>query len=152
MKRSHQLIILVPAVVLVSFFAWEWYLSPQAQVERFLHGVSEAAEEKDFERLVGSFSSTYSDFRGLDYAAIADLIERGFERIDRLNVTVEGVRVEFEPEPTTASFELTVVAIRGEERYLLVGQPMKGEKLRVALEKESGDYKISKVERTGSEY
>ncbi len=152
MKRSHQLIILVPAVVLISFLAWEWYLSPQARVERFLQGVSEAAEEKDLEQLVGSFSSTYSDFRGLDHAAMADLIERGFERIDRLNVTVEGVRVEFEPEPTTASFELTVVAIRGDERYLLVGQPMQGEKLRVELEKESGDYKITKIERTGAEY
>jgi hypothetical protein len=152
MKRSHRLIILVPIVVLVSFLAWEWYLSPQARVERFLQGVSEAAEEKDFETLVDSFSSSYSDFRGLDYDAIADLIEKGFERIDRLNVTIEGVRVEVESESATASFDLKVVAIRGNERYLLVGQPMQGEKLRVELEKESGDYKITKVEKTGSEY
>ena len=152
MKRSHQLIILAPIVVLVSFLAWEWYLSPQARVEQFLDGVSEAAEEKDFERLVGSFSSAYSDFRGLDYDAIVDLIERGFERVDRLNVTIEGVRVEVESESATASFDLKVVAIRGNERYLLVGQPMQGEKLRVELEKESGDYKITKVEKTGAEY
>ena len=152
MKRSHRLIILVPIVVLVSFLAWEWYLSPKARVERFLQGVSEAAEEKNLETLVGSFSSSYSDFRGLDHDAITDLIEKGFERIDRLNVTMKNVRVEFESELATASFELMVVAIRGDERYLLVGQPMQGEKFRVELEKESSDYKISKVERTGSEY
>ncbi len=133
MKRSHQLILASAAIVLVSFFAWEWYLSPQARVERFLHGVAEAAEETDIERLVGSFSSGYSDYRGLDYDAIVELIERGFWRVDRLNVTMEGVRVEVESEPTTASFDLTVVAVRGEKRYLLVGQPMQGEKLRVEL-------------------
>jgi hypothetical protein len=152
MKRSHQLIIGAAALLVVSFFAWEWYLSPTARVERFLQRVAESAEDKDAERLLFSFSTSYSDFRGMDYEAVAELIERGFGQVDRLNVTMEGIRVDFETSPTTASFDLTVVAVRGEKRYLLVGQPMQGEKLRVALERESGDYKITKVEKTISEY
>lgn len=152
MKRSHQLILAMAAIVLVGFFAWEWFLSPQARVERFLQGVAEAARDKDAQRLLSSFSPSYSDFRGMDYEAVAELIERGFGQVDRLNVTMEGVRVDFKASPTTASFDLTVVAVRGDKRYLVVGQPMKGEKLRVELEKESGDYKITKVEKTLSEY
>jgi hypothetical protein len=152
MKRSHQLIIVAAALLIVGFFAWEWYLSPTARVERFLQGVAAAAEDKDTERLLSSFSTSYSDFRGMDYDAVADHIERGFGQVDRLNVTMEGIRVDFETSPTTASFDLTVVAVRGDKRYLLVGQPMQGEKLRVELEKESGDYKIRSVEKTSSEY
>ena len=61
------------------------------------------------------------------------------------------VRAEVEGEVATATFELMVVGIRGEERYLLVGRPMQPENLKVSLVKESGDWKIAEVERAPSE-
>jgi hypothetical protein len=152
MKRSHQLIVGGAAALLVFFFAWEWYLSPQARIERFLSRTAEAAEEMDADRLLESFSRQYSDFRGMDFDRISELIDRGFERVDRLNVTLQGVRAEETGDEATASFDLMVVAIRGEERYLLVGRPMQPESLQVGLVKESGDWKIAEVERAASEH
>jgi hypothetical protein len=75
--------------------------------------------------------------------------------VDRLNVTVEDVRSEVKGEQATATFGLTVVAVRGEQRYLVVGQPMQPEKLRVELKNESGEWRILKaaqhqVEEPGS--
>jgi hypothetical protein len=148
MKRSHQLIVAAGAVLLVSYLAWEWYLSPQARIERFLGRVVEAAEEKDANNLLSAFSREYSDFRGMDYETLTDRIERGFADVDRLNVTLEGVRAEVEGESAKASFDLMVVAVRGQERYLLVGRPMAPEKIRVDLRLESGNWKILKVEKT----
>ena len=113
MKRSHRLIVAAGAALLVSYLAWEWYLSPQARIERFLGRVVKAAEEKDSGNLIAAFSREYSDFRGMDYETLTDLIERGFTDVDRLNVTLAGVSAEVEGESGRASFDLMVVAVRG---------------------------------------
>ena len=65
MKRSHQLFIGAVGLFLVSYFAWVWFLSPQAQVERFLNSVAEAAEDKDTGALLESFSRDYSIFEAM---------------------------------------------------------------------------------------
>ncbi len=147
MKRSHQLIVAGAVALIVFFFAWEWYLSPQARVERFLARTADAAEKMDADRLLESFSRQYSDFRGMDFDRISDLIDRGFARVDRLNVTLQAVGAAVQGDEATVTFDLMVVAVRGEERYLLIGRPMQPENLRVSLFKESGDWKIAKVER-----
>lgn len=148
MKRSHQLIVASGAVLLVSYLAWEWYLSPQARIERFLGRVAAAAEEKDTAALLSSFSREYSDDRGMDYDALAERIEKGFGDVDRLNVSLEGVRAAVEGESAKASFDLMVVAVRGQDRYLLVGRPMAPDKIQVDLRRESGDWRILNAERT----
>jgi hypothetical protein len=130
------------AALLVFYLAWEWYLSPQARIERFLNRVAVAAEETNATKLLSFISRDYSDFRGLDYETLETRMEGGFEGLDRLNVTVGNVRAEVEGDEARARFDLTVVAVRGQERYLLVGAPMQPEKLRVHLRKESGDWKI----------
>ncbi len=147
MKQSHQLIVAGAVALIVFFFTWEWYLSPQARVERFLARTADAAEEMDTDRLLASFSRQYSDFRGMDFDRISDLIDRGFARVDRLNVTLQAVRAEVEGDEALVTFDLMVVAIRGEERYLIIGRPMQPESLRVRLNKESGNWKIAEVER-----
>jgi hypothetical protein len=151
MKRSHQLMVVGAAALLVFFLAWEWYLSPRARVERFLARTADAAEEKDADALLAAFSRQYSDFRGMDFGRISELINQGFDRVDRLNVTLQAVRAKVEGGTATATFELMVVGIRGEERYLLVGRPMQPESLKVSFVKESGDWKIAEVERAPSE-
>jgi hypothetical protein len=148
MKRSHQLIIASGVALLLSYLAWEWYLSPRARVERFLGRMAEATEEKDVDTLMAAISREYSDFRGMDYETLAGLIERGFADVDRVNVTLEGVRAQVEGASARASFDLMVVAVKGDERYLLVGRPMAPEKIRVDLLLESGGWKILKVEKT----
>jgi hypothetical protein len=145
MKPSHKILVAGAAALLVSFFAWEWYLSPQAQVERLLHRAADAAEQRDIDGLLSCFSKDYSDFRNSDYYSLAEGVEQGLQRVDRLNVTVEDVRSEVKGEQATAILGLTVVAVRGEQRYLLVGQPMQPEKLQVELKKESGEWRILKA-------
>jgi hypothetical protein len=147
MKPSHKIFVAGTAALLVSFFAWEWYLSPQARVERLLHRAADAAEQRDTDRLLSCFSKDYSDFRNSDYSSLAAAVERGFQQVDRLNVTVEDVRSEVSGDEAATTFGLTIVAVRGQERYLLVGQPMQPEKLQVELKKESGEWRILKAAR-----
>jgi hypothetical protein len=142
MKPSHKLLVAGTAALLLSFFAWEWYLSPKARVERLLQRVADAAEEKDTTGLLSHFSQDYSDYRHPDYPSLAEAVEQGFQRVDRLNVTLEDIRPEVASQRATATFGLTVVAIRGQERYLIVGQPMLPEKLQVEIARESGEWKI----------
>jgi len=146
MKPSQGILIAGVVALVVFFFAWEWYLSPKARVKAVLEGVAEAAEDKDTARLLSFLSLEYSDFRNQDYDSLAEALERGFSRVDRLNVTVEAVRPEVKGLEATASFDLTVVAIRGQERYLVVGAPMQPEKLGVEMTREDGQWKIRRID------
>ncbi len=145
MKISHRILIASMIALVVFFFAWEWYLSPEARVKAVLERVAEAAEDKDTARLLSCFSREYSDFRNQDYDSLVECRERVFSRVDRLNITLESVRPEVRGVEATASLDLTVVAIRGQERYLVVGAPMQPEKLAVELEREEGQWKIRRI-------
>lgn len=148
MNRRNFIALGSAAALLVTFFAWEWYLSPAAQVERSLQRAADAAEVKDTQRLLSCLSRDYSDFRNLDFDSLSELLERGFERIDRLNITLRAVRAEVEGAEATASFDLKVVAIRGDQRFIVVGTLIEPQKLRVDLRREDGEWKILRVKRS----
>ncbi len=148
MNRRNFIALGSAAALLVAFFAWEWYLSPEARVERSLRRAAAAAEEKDTEGLLSCLSRDYSDFRNLDFDSLSEMLDRGFERIDRLNVTLEAVRAEVEGAEATASFDLTVVAIQGDQRFIVVGTLTQPQKLRVDLRREDRGWKILRVKRS----
>ena len=87
----------------------------------------------------------------MDFDRISELVDQGFAQVERLNITLQGVRAEVEGDEALVTLDLMVVAIRGEERYLMVGRPMQPESLRVRLTKESGDWKITEAARAESE-
>ncbi|MFQ5789366.1 MAG: hypothetical protein ACE5JI_02720 [Acidobacteriota bacterium] len=147
MKHQTRLLAGGAAALLISFLAWEWYLSPTARLERFLSDAAEAAEERDGERLLTFFSRNYRDHRNLDYQTLAKLVDEGFSRVDRLNVTLQRVRPRIHGDQATASLDLMVVGIRGQQRYLLVGAPMQPEKLQVELAREEGKWRILSVKK-----
>ncbi len=66
--------------------------------------------------MLSAFSREYSDFRGQNLESLADSIDQGFSKLDRLNITLEGLRAEVDGNEARATFDLIVVAIRGEER------------------------------------
>ena len=148
MNRRNLIALGSAAALLIAFFAWEWYLSPAAQVERSLQRAADAAEVKDTPRFLSCLSLDYSDFRNLDFESLSEMVDRGFERVDRLNVTLEAVRAEVEGAEATASFDLTVVAIQGDQRFIVVGTVTQPQKLRVDLRREEGGWKILRVKRS----
>ena len=96
-------------------------------------------------------SRDYTGFRNLDYRALSERLRDGFDRVDRLNVTLEAVRAEVASDEATASFDLTVVAIRGEQRFVVLGTLTQPERLRAHLRREEGEWKILRVEQSGEE-
>jgi len=91
-------------------------------------------------------SRDYTGFRNLDYRALSERLRDGFDRVDRLNVTLEAVRAEVARDEATASFDLTVVAIRGEQRFVVLGTLTQPERLRAHPRREEGEWKILRVE------
>jgi SnoaL-like domain len=151
MNHRNLLAVAVAAVLLLSYLAWDWYLSPHAQVERLLQHVAGAAEEKDLDELLACFSADYTGFQNMDYASLAEQLQEGFERVDRLNVTLRRVRAEVDGNEATASFDATVVAIRGEQRFIILGTVTQPERLRANLRLEGDAWKIHRVELSGGE-
>ena len=138
------------ALLVVSYLSWEWYLSPEARVRRTLRGAAAAAERADAAAFVSFLSSDFSDFVHEDRASLEKTLSEGFGRIDRLNVTLRSIDVVAEGGEASARFDAVVVAIRGEERYVVLGTPFEGEKLEAVLEREPDGWKIVRVSRTGT--
>ncbi|MGH9324960.1 MAG: nuclear transport factor 2 family protein [Vicinamibacteria bacterium] len=137
------------AALLFGYFAWEWYLSPEARVKRALESAAAAAEEADVEGFVSSFSSEYGDFANRNRSSLEALVRESFGRVDRLNVTLKSMDVEVEGGEALTRLDVVVVAVRGEERYVVVGTPFEGEKLEVGMRREDGGWKIRRVDRRG---
>ena len=134
-------------VLVVAFFAWEWFLSPEARVSRTLNAAAAAAEAVDAAGLSSFLAPDYSDYRHADRAAIEKMIASAFERVDRLNVTLRAIDVVVNGDEATARFDLVVVAFQGEDRYVVVGTPFEPEKIESTLKREPDGWKLVRVER-----
>jgi hypothetical protein len=153
MSGRGALIVWFAVLLLAGFFAWEWYLSPEAKVRRTIEGAASAAEAGDVDRFSAYLASDYSDYLHTDRAMLEERLTEGFGRVDRLNVTVQAIEVEAELEPgesdgeMKARFDLVVVAVRGEERYVVVGTPFQPEKIEAWLVPSPEGYRIQRVAR-----
>lgn len=138
------------AALVVGFFSWEWFLSPEARVTRTLNAVAVAAEEVDAPRFLSFLAEDYSDYIHADRAALEQRLATAFERVDRFNVTLQAIDVEVASDDATARFDLIVVAFQGDDRFIVVGTPLEGEKVQARFVREPEGWKIAAVERRGA--
>ena len=139
------------AAIVVSYFAWTMFLSLEARVERTIKGAAVAAEEVDAATFLSFFDASYSDHVHADRATFAERIESAFERVDRLNVTIQAMDVSVDDDGAAARFELVVVAFRGEDRMVVVGTPFQPELVRATLTRDGSAWKIVRVDRVIAE-
>ncbi len=135
------------AAVLLGYVAWDRYLSPEARVRRALASAAAAAEAVEVETFLSFFSSDYSDFMNPSRAAFEAMVREGFGRVDRTNVTLDPVEIEAAGTEARATVDAVIVAIRGEERFVVLGTPFQPERLRAHLRREDEGWKIHRVER-----
>jgi malonyl CoA-acyl carrier protein transacylase len=134
------------AALLLGYVAWDRYLSPEARVRRTLEGAAAAAEAADVEALLSFLSSDYADFMHETRSAFEAMARENLGRVDRMNVTVDTVEIDVEQTEARVTFDALVVAIRGEERYVVLGTPFQPERLNAHLKRESEGWKIHRVE------
>ena len=134
------------AALLLGYVLWERALSPGARARRTLEGAAAAAESVDLEAFLSFLSSDYSDFMHPERAAFEGALEESFQRVDRMNVTLDSMEIEVQGSEARASFGAVVVAIRGEERLVVVGQPFQPERFQAYLRREDGGWRIRRVE------
>lgn len=147
MERKGWAIVVGAAAIVVFYFSWTMYLSPEARVERAIKSAATAAEGVDAATLLSHFASDYSDYMHGDRATFAERVEDAFTRVDRLNVTVQAMVVSVEGGSATARFELVVVAVRGEDRMIVLGTPFQPELVAAHLKRDGSEWVISRVER-----
>lgn len=151
MNSRNLLAVGAAAALLLSYLAWDWYLSPHAQVERVLQRAATAAEDKDVEGFLDCVSPDYTGFHNMDYELLLEQLQEGIDRFDRLNVTLRRVLAEVDGSEATASFDLTVVAIRNKQRFIILGTVTQPERLQALLRREQDQWKIHRVELSGDE-
>ena len=134
------------AALLLGYVAWDRYLSPEARVRRALFAAAAAAEAVDVVTFLSLFSSDYADFMHPHRAAFEAMVRESFDRIDRMNVTLDPIEIEAAGSEARATFDAVVVAIRGEERYVVLGAPFEPERLKAHLRREGGGWRIHRVE------
>lgn len=149
MGRNGWAIVAFTAVLLIGFFSWEWYLSPEARVKATLNAAAATAAAADAAGFVSFLTSDYSDYRHVDRAALEKSFAKAFERVDRLKVTIQSAKVEVDDTEATVRFDLIVVAIKGEERYIVVGTPFQPDKIVATMRREADGWKIARIEQGG---
>ena len=135
------------AAIVGFYFSWTVYLSPEARVEQTIKAAAVAAEEVDAVTFLSFFDASYTDYLHADRATFNQRIADAFERFDRLNVTVRAMDVSVDDGEAVARFELVVVAIRGEDRMIVVGTPFQPELVRATLTQPGSAWKIVRVDR-----
>ena len=135
-------ILVVATLVVGSYVSWTAFLSPRARVSRTLDAVAEAAESVRAEEFLEHFETDYEDYLHGSKEVLAARVRESFPRVDRMNVTLRDLRVEVEGAEAVATFDLTVVAFRGEQRYVALGTPFQPERIRARLRKESVGWRL----------
>jgi len=136
------------AAAIVGFYvSWTVYLSPEARVERTIKAAAAAAEKVDAATFLSFFDASYTDYVHADRATFDGRIADAFERVDRLNVTIQAMDVSVGDAGAVARFELVVVAIRGDDRMIVIGTPFQPELVRATLTHDSSAWKIVRVDR-----
>lgn len=151
MGKNGWAIVGVAAAIVVSYVAWTWFLSPEAQVKNVIHSAAAAAEDVDTETFLTYFASDYSDYLHADRGALADRVDEAFSRVDRLNVTVQSIDVTVDGNSAAARFELVVVAFRGDDRFVAVGTPFQPEVVAATLKHDGSSWKLVRVDRAITE-
>ena len=151
MGKNGWAIVAFTAALVIGFFSWEWYLSPEARVKGILNAAADAAVAADAEGFVSFLTSDYSDYRHVDRGALETSFATAFERVDRLKVTIQSAKVEVDAAGAEAivRFDLIVVAIKGEERYIVVGTPFQPDKVVATMRREADGWKIARIEQGG---
>ena len=152
MGKTGWAIVAFTAALLIGFFSWEWYLSPEARVKATLNAASAAAAAADAAGFVSFLTLDYSDYRHVDRGALEKSFATAFERVDRLKVTIQSAKVEVDDAngaEAIVRFDLIVVAIKGEERYIVVGTPFQPDKVVATMRREADGWKIARIEQGG---
>jgi hypothetical protein len=152
MDSKGWVVVGAAVAIVVAYFSWTMFLSPEARVERIIDGAAAAAESVDTAAFLSHFDASYSDYLHGDRATFAERIEDAFARVDRLNVTVQAMEVEVDGDTATATFELVVVAFRGDDRMVVVGTPFQPEIVIATLAHDGAAWTIARVERGISEH
>ena len=147
MDRKGWAIVGVAVAIVGLYFSWTMYLSPQARVERSLDAAVAAAEVVDAATFLSFFDTGYTDYLHADKSVFSERIENAFERVDRLNITVQAMDVVVDGDAAEARFELVVVAFSGEDRLVVVGTPFQPELVIATLSRVGSAWKIVRVDR-----
>ena len=135
-------ILAAAALIVGGYVAWTVFLSPQARVARTLDAVADAAKTVRAETFLEHFDDDYADDFHPTRAALADRVRESFPRVDRMNVTLRDLRVDLEGDEAVATFDLSVVAFRGEQRFVALGTPFQPERIRARLRKGPSGWRL----------
>ncbi len=129
------------------YVAWKTVLSAEAQVARALKNAASAAERVDAEGFLSHFASDYEDYLHPSRSLLEQRVRESFSRVDRMNVTVQAVRVDVTGEEAVARFELVIVVFRGEERFVAFGTPFQPERVAATLQRGAEGWRFVRAVR-----
>jgi hypothetical protein len=147
MGKKGWAIVVGAAALVMFYFSWTWYLSPEARVENAIEAAGAAAEQADAPTFLSYFAPNYTDYLHEDRAVFSQRVEDAFGRVDRLNVTIQAMDVSVDDDAATARFELVVVAVRGEDRIVAVGTPFQPELIEAHLARDASGWKLARIDR-----
>ena len=143
MIRQGRLVFLVVGFVVMSWLCWKWFLSPEAHISNTLFAIVDAAESSDTRQLLSHFSEEYVNQHLVGSQSVGDFIRNRLAMVDRLDISLEDLKVDVVSDVATTQFDIVVFALKEGERYLMVGTPFQPVQVKALFIKVGSEWKLS---------
>ena len=145
MIRKGRLAFGVAGFVVISWLCWKWFLSPEADISNTVSAIVYAAESSDTEQLLSHFSQELVNQRLVGGQSVGDFIRHRLSMVDRLDISLEDLKVDVVSNVATTQFDMVVSALKEGERYLIFGTPFQPVQIKALFIKDGSTWKLSEA-------
>jgi len=141
---SRIVITLLVAIALgvVGFLHWN---SPERRIRAVLSDSEAAIEAKDLDRAMSHVSLQYRDEQGLAYLPMKRLMKRAFDQFEGFDIRLSDIRIDINEDQALIQADLEVLVVSQNEKAYLIGSRQEPVPIRIALAKETLNWKILSV-------
>ena len=145
MKINVRILIGITVIVAIATVGYRYWDSPERRIKKTLSQAETAFEAKDIEETISHFSLQYRDDMGLAYLNIKQLMKRGFDEFEGLDVRLSVDDIAIEDDEATVFTELRLIITQQGERAYLLGSQEEPLLIEFQLAKETFRWKIRAI-------
>jgi len=142
-KKTIAFLVLLIVAPIIVYFLWP---SDEARIRKLFREGTKAIEDKKVDDVMKKVSFNYSDDYGFTYLYIREGMERMFQTLDNVKIDYSIKKLEIKENTAAAELEVRVVAHRGNDAGYIVGSLDKPAQMRFVLDKERGNWHVSRTE------
>lgn len=145
MKPRAWIVITLLVVIAFGVIGFLYWNSPERRIRAVLSDSEAAVEAKDLDRAMSHVSLQYRDEQGLAYLPMKRLMKMAFGQFEGFDIRLTDIRIDINKDQALIQADLEVLVVSQNEKAYLIGSRQEPVPIRIALAKETLNWKILSV-------